>query len=644
MRKREIHHSYIDGARQGATHVSRAPGGYIEIDNVLSMKDCWVRWPNGMREFIPWSDGLSVEQLRYHIRRVRLLRTNIPWKLNVLFFFAMFVCACLQAISFNRAVTQVIPKNCNETYYSHPGALFPEPVRPLYNDLFGLYNMSDHNKWYLGNWALIPARKAFCPVTIDLTAELYDVRSGEAATDDYAPSQVGIIKYCFRHDHDGGYDTLAFGNIDNANEENYGNSDSNLRNAWDSFLSARNMMMASIIFCFLATYVAWPTCLAPGYTQTLESHFFRKDKLYHHFKGTTVMSNESVMNKIHEEESAEHEHDVEMAAMNKKKKKKRMTIADTIMEEKNSRKSDHDSDAAAAGGGENSLDNHVSMKEEEDETVFKPDLSSTLQRASHSIANAFRMSVGVNNHAIEEGSDEDDDADIDHNLPRGAGSAKYLGWNDNTSAGITDREERYLYEDHYSNLMNRANTAHSLAALFLSLSTPLTLAAFSTFLSSPFTVPANYKAMFPTCDIEVRVMNAEFNTEQGMYMLVLTVAFMVMINAWHLAMHLWLHLPAGKVHEVFEMPDLKHYGAHYTKADQALFRKKDRDQKREQQRRVTRWAAKDHSYHELVSEKARLPPEPEWLCPDEWAALGQQPELEQSFLQPSEDCTLKQYY
>ncbi len=150
--------------------------------------------------------------------------------------------------------------------------------------------------------------------------------------------------------------------------------------------------------------------------------------------------------------------------------------------------------------------------------------------------------------------------------------------------------------------------------------------------------------MFPTCDIEVRVMNAEFNTEQGMYMLVMTVAFMVIINAWHLVMHLSFHYPAGKVEGVFEMPDLKHYRDHYTKADQVLFRKKDRDQKREQQRRVTRWAGKDHDYHELVSEKARLLPEPDWQCPDEWLHLGQDPELKHGFLQPSDDFTLKQYY
>ncbi len=463
MRKREIHHSYIDGGRQGATHVTKTPGGYIEIDDVMSMKECWVRWPNGMREFIPWSDGLSVEQLRYHIRRVRLLRTNIPWRLNVLFFLAMFVCACLQAISFNRAVTQVIPKNCNETYYSHPGALFPEPVRPLYNELFGLYNMSDHNKWYLGNWALVPARKAFCPVTIDITAELYDARSGEAATDDYAPSQVGVIKYCFRHDHDGGYDTLAFDNIDNENEVKYGNSDSKLREGWDSFLSTRNMMLVSIVCCFLATYVAWPTCLTPGYKQTLEANFFRKDKLYHHFKGTTVLNNESVVNHIHKQEEDEHNHDLEMAAMKKKKKKRRTTIIDTIMEEKMSGKATDDSsyaanaaaaaaaagggDAAVAGGGEGdieeaagaerSMDNDVIMhNEEKDETEVKADLRSAFFRSIHMDAN-FRMSMGVNNHAIAEGDEEDDDDenDIDHNLPRGAGSAKYVGWNDNTSAG-----------------------------------------------------------------------------------------------------------------------------------------------------------------------------------------------------------------
>ena len=314
MGKREIHESYIH-TYCPRTNVSKLPGGYINIHDVLTMKESWIRWPNGMQEYIPWSDGLSVEQLRYHIRRVRLLRTNLPWHLNIFFFLALFVTASLQAIAYNRAITQVIPKNCNEEIYSQPEALFPEPVREFYGEVFGLYNMSDHNKWYLGNWALIPARKAFCPVSIDLTAELYDARSGQVPTDDYAPSQVGVIKYCFRHDHDGNYDVKAFKYIDAVNEEDYGNYDSRLELGWSNFLSTRCMALVSIIFTFLATYCAWPTCMTLAYNNTLEAHFYRKDKLYHKYKGTSVLSNDDVVNEIHQEEKEERDKDIEMASL-----------------------------------------------------------------------------------------------------------------------------------------------------------------------------------------------------------------------------------------------------------------------------------------------------------------------------------------
>ena len=61
------------------------------------------------------------------------------------------------------------------------------------------------------------------------------------------------------------------------------------------------------------------------------------------------------------------------------------------------------------------------------------------------------------------------------------------------------------------------------------------------------------------------------------------------------------------------MPDLKHY-KNITRKKITAFRKRDRDQKREQQRRVTRWAAMSHQYHEVVGESALMAPEPTWEC------------------------------
>ena len=90
------------------------------------------------------------------------------------------------------------------------------------------------------------------------------------------------------------------------------------------------MALVAIIFTFLATYCAWPTCMTPGYNNTLEAHFYRKDKLFHKYKGTSVLSNEDVVNEIHREEKEEHDKDIEMAYlrtsrshMDEKKKMKR---------------------------------------------------------------------------------------------------------------------------------------------------------------------------------------------------------------------------------------------------------------------------------------------------------------------------------
>ena len=118
-----------------------------------------------------------------------------------------------------------------------------------------------------------------------------------------------------------------------------------------------------------------------------------------------------------------------------------------------------------------------------------------------------------------------------------------------------------------------------MSAVFLTLATPLAVGAFFSFLNSAFTVPDSFQSMFPTCDIEVRTLGAELNNERGMVMLMVSMVLMVIINAWHLYMTLIFHRPAGTVVEVFHMPDLKHYKKHYSKEDQAAFRKRHRDQK-----------------------------------------------------------------
>ena len=138
-------------------------------------------------------------------------------------------------------------------------------------------------------------------------------------------------------------------------------------------------------------------------------------------------------------------------------------------------------------------------------------------------------------------------------------------------------------------------------------------------------------------------MHAELNGEQGMIMSVISMVLMVVINAWHLYMLLVIHRPAGAVIEAFQMPDLKHYKDHYSKEEKAEFRRRDRDQKREQQRRVTRWAEKDSHYHETVAEHGLLAPGDDWVCPGSWCHLAEEVELEHGFVQPTREFSLKVY-
>ena len=68
------------------TKVSSSPGGCLSLDGVFMMEDGWITWPNGIQEFIPWTDQMTILQLRYHIRRIRLMRTNLPTLLNLFAF------------------------------------------------------------------------------------------------------------------------------------------------------------------------------------------------------------------------------------------------------------------------------------------------------------------------------------------------------------------------------------------------------------------------------------------------------------------------------------------------------------------------------------------------------------------------------
>jgi hypothetical protein len=59
--------------------------------------------------------------------------------------------------------------------------------------------------------------------------------------------------------------------------------------------------------------------------------------------------------------------------------------------------------------------------------------------------------------------------------------------------GVTgDGKERYLYDDAYGALVNRAATAHSMASGCLMVAAPLSLAAFISFTRSNFTDPDAY--------------------------------------------------------------------------------------------------------------------------------------------------------
>jgi hypothetical protein len=234
--------------------VSSSPGGCISLDGGLVMEDGWISWPNGTEEFIPWTDGMAVRNFRYHIRRVRLMRTNIPTLLNVCFYVMLFLSAVFMSVGYNRALTEVIPTNCDmEWYYGRTE--FPAPVHSFFENTHHLTNLSANAEWYTGPWALLPSRGAFCPITIGENAVLYDARDGqEVEGNNGATSQIGVIKYCFRHAHEGKHDEEAFATIDADNLEAYG-VESDLKSAWAMFSVQKNMLAVAIVFTWLAVYV-----------------------------------------------------------------------------------------------------------------------------------------------------------------------------------------------------------------------------------------------------------------------------------------------------------------------------------------------------------------------------------------------------
>ena len=117
---------------------------------------------------------------------------------------------------------------------------------------------------------------------------------------------------------------------------------------------------------------------------------------------------------------------------------KRGTIIDTIMEEKRSANLSKNAPADVIGSAvveeegsdvEAAID-HKDKAEAEDKAEDE-----SLSRASFNILSRLRMSMGLNNPQNNE-EDDEMEGSIDESLPKGAGSHRYLGWNDSKSAGI----------------------------------------------------------------------------------------------------------------------------------------------------------------------------------------------------------------
>lgn len=577
--------------------VSTQPGGCLSLDGVFMMEDGWINWPNGCKEFIPWTDGMDISQLRYHIRRIRWLRTNVPTLMNVIAFVFLFVSAALLSVGYNRAITEITPVNCDMNYYTGESfagedaisaatwgrlnytdesdmGLFPQPVREFYMEMFGVENITDNYEWYLGTWALLPSRGAFCPITIGVNAVLYDARDGQEVEEDGAVTQVGVINFCFRHSHEGTQDIKAFEAIDNDNKMFY-NLDTRVADGWNAFNVNRNLLVVACIFTWLTVYLAWATNFTPGYAQTIEGTFFRKDKLYSRFKG---QSNAAVS--LEEDREKEHEKEEMEKELEKEREKQE--------------------DLARIQRGE------------------RPKRKSTLQSFQDKI-------LGVRRSVLE----LDDDGRIGE-------MSNVYGKMDKPSDGVTgDGKERYLYDDAYGNFINKASASHSLSMVMLLVAVPLGIASVARIFSSPLTQEGAFTSMFPSCEIEVKVLNATFNGEKGMDMVMYCVVLNCVVFAWHCVMHFLFHNPAGPVKEVFQMPDLKHYKEHYTPEQRADFRRADRDWIKEKGRRTARWVDQTEEYREFASEKCiQLPPD-DYMPPPFWQAVANQEKLDYGFKQPS---------
>lgn len=576
--------------------VSSEPGGCLSLDGVFMMEDGWIKWPNGWEEFIPWTDGMTVPQLRYHVRRIRWLRTNLPTLMNVIAFIFLFISAALLSVGYNRAITEITPVNCDMNYYmgtnfigsdSESAAtwgnlnyteendlgLFPQPVRAFYLEQFRVENMTDNWQWYLGTWALLPSRGAFCPITVGVNAALYDARDGQEVEEDGAVTQVGVINFCFRFTHLGNQDLKTFENIDNDNKMWYGLT-TTLAEGWKGFRLDANLLVVACIFTWLSVYVAWATNFTPGFAQTIEGTFFRKDKLFSRFRGGL----DSVAAAV--EEDREKEHEKNAAAKEAAKAE----------------------DLARIQRGE------------------KPKRRSTFQEFQDKVRGVRKSLLTDDDGRI---GNADEMSEIYGNITK-------------KSDGVTgDGKERYLYDDAYGTFMNKASAAHSMAIITLLVAVPLGLVACGRIFNGPFVQESAFQSMFPSCEIEVKVLNATYNGEKGMDMIMYSVVMNCIVFTWHLIMHYIFHNPAGPVKEVFQMPDLKHYKEHYTPEQRAEFRRIDRDWTREKGRRTARWVDQSDEYRDFASEHCRKVPDDNYEPPLIWKSVANTEALDQGFRQPA---------
>jgi hypothetical protein len=153
--------------------------------------------------------------------------------------------------------------------------------------------------------------------------------------------------------------------------------------------------------------------------------------------------------------------------------------------------------------------------------------------------------------------------------------------------------------------------------------------------------------MFPTCDITVNVMDADYDGEKGMHMICACAALTAINFIWHCLMHYMFHRPAGPVKEQFHMPDLKHYREHYTQFQMAEFRRKEREWNTEKGRRVLRWVERTQEYRDYVSEEGVKPIPEEYTAPPAWRdiqendKIGNDPAFRQPKMGGSCCCQLK---